>query len=71
MFEMPKSCKDCHMSNHYHEGHFGENSHYCCELIWSLFEEDYEVDPDTRDENCPLNNQKFFEAVKEVEKTIF
>lgn len=50
------SCKECEHIGNYTDGVYSRNPHYCCELIWELFEEDYKVDPDTIDEKCPLKN---------------
>ena len=54
--ENPKTCKKCEHVGDYTTGEYRRNPHYCCELIWDLFKEDYKVDPNTIDEKCPLNN---------------
>lgn len=59
-----KSCKECKHIGDYTTGVYGRNPHYCCELIWNLFEEDYIVDPDTIDDKCPLKNLNM-KALKE------
>ena len=52
--EMPSKCKECSFVGAYLSGVWARNPHYCCELIYDLYKEDYKVDPDTIDEECPL-----------------
>lgn len=52
--KIPSKCKKCKCARSYDSGPYARNPHTCCELMWVLFEEDYRVDPGTRDENCPL-----------------
>lgn len=55
----PASCKECNCSESYTSGPYYRNPHYCCELIWRLFDCDYKVDPDKVDENCPYRDREF------------
>ena len=43
----PNKCRECKHIGSYTVGPYARNPHYCCELIWRLFELDYKVDPDT------------------------
>ena len=52
--KMPKKCKECNFIRAYINGVWVRNPHYCCELIYDLYDEDYKVNPDTIDEKCPL-----------------
>lgn len=52
--KMPKSCKECKCIGHYTYGPYARDPHYCCELMWTLFEEDHRVNPEEVDEDCPL-----------------
>jgi len=52
--EIPKNCNECEHIGHYENGLFSRNPHCCCELIWQLKHEDYKVDKNSLDENCPL-----------------
>lgn len=66
--KIPNSCKECRHVGAYTTGPFARNPHYCCELIWELHDEDYKVDPDKIDPECPLNNkhlQAYFEELNE------
>ena len=54
--KMPKSCKECGFLGEYTSGPYARDPHYCCELMWSLYEEDYRVNPDEVDEDCPLKD---------------
>lgn len=56
IIKMPKSCGKCRFCGAYTEGVWSRNPHYCCELRWDLYEEDYRVNPNTIDENCPLKD---------------
>lgn len=52
--EIPKTCGECKHCGHYETGVYGRNPHCCCELIWELLREDYQVDKNSLDEDCPL-----------------
>jgi hypothetical protein len=52
--EIPKTCGECRHIGHYESGPWARNPHCCCELIWRLTEEDYKVDKNSIDKNCPL-----------------
>lgn len=65
-FKMPEKCSECHCCGNYTNGPYVRNPHYCCELIWRLFNEDYKVDPDTVDENCPYKNENFVKSLTEI-----
>ena len=52
--KIPYKCKKCKCVRLYNFGGFERNPHSCCELMWVLFKEDYRVDVNKRDENCPL-----------------
>ena len=51
---VPNKCDECEHVGHYETGVFHRNPHCCCELIWRLKKEDYRVDKNSLDENCPL-----------------
>lgn len=53
-FKIPNTCGECKFIGRYKSGPFARNPHCCCELIWSLKEEDYKVNENSLDENCPL-----------------
>lgn len=52
--EIPKTCGECEHCGHYETGVYARHPHCCCELIWELQREDYKVDKNFLDENCPL-----------------
>lgn len=52
--KIPNTCGECKHIGSYKSGSFARNPHCCCELIWELKEEDYEVDENSLDDNCPL-----------------
>lgn len=52
--EVPKTCGECEHCGHYETGAYARNPHCCCELIWELQKEDYRVDKNSLDEDCPL-----------------
>lgn len=52
--DMPKNCGNCNFIRNYEDGAFSRNPHCCCELIWFLEGEDYRVDQNSLDKNCPL-----------------
>lgn len=54
VMDMPKNCGNCDFIRNYEDGAFSRNPHCCCELIWFLEEEDYRVNPNSLDKNCPL-----------------
>lgn len=54
-FKIPNTCDECNFIRHYETGPFIRNPHCCCELIWKLKNEDYKVDKNSLDENCPFN----------------
>lgn len=56
IIKMPKSCGECRFCGDYTEGVWARNPHHCCELWWDLYEEDYKVNPNTVDEDCPLKD---------------
>lgn len=53
-FEIPATCDKCGFIGRYEGGLYVRNPHCCCELIWQLKGEDYKVDKNSLDENCPL-----------------
>ena len=53
-YKKPKTCGECRFIGHYESGAYARNPHCCCELMWTLYEEDYKVDKNGMDENCPL-----------------
>ena len=53
-FDIPTICDECEYIGHYEDGAWSRHPHCCCELIWQLTREDYKVDKDHLDENCPL-----------------
>ena len=53
-FKIPNTCGECKFIGHYETGPWARNPHCCCELMWDLKEEDYKVDKNSLDEDCPL-----------------
>ena len=53
-FEVPNKCGDCGFIGRYENGPFSKNPHCCCELIYALKKEDYRVNKNLLDKNCPL-----------------
>jgi hypothetical protein len=53
-FKIPNTCGECNFIGHYEIGVYRRNPHCCCGLIWYLKHEDYRVDKNSLDENCPL-----------------
>ena len=53
-FKTPNTCGECGFIGHYETGIWKRNPHCCCEFIWQLKEEDYKVDKNSLNENCPL-----------------
>ena len=64
--KLPTKCGECVHVGSYTYGPFKRNPHYCCELIWTLVHEDYVVDPEVIDRNCPLRN---IDLLKIIENT--
>ena len=56
VFKTPSKCNECGFIRHYTDGIWSENPHHCCDLMWTLYEENYNVDPDSMDDYCPLND---------------
>ena len=65
-----KRCGTCPHIGRYEDGVFARNPHCCCELMWELFNEDYRVDKNTLDENCPLKSEKLREGIAEIRKAV-
>ena len=61
-FKVPNTCGECKFIGFYEDGPNFRNPHCCCELLWDLKKEDYKVDKNTLDEDCPL---KVLEGLKE------
>ncbi len=53
-FSIPNTCEQCNFIGVYEDGPYSRNPHCCCELIWRLKHEDYRVDKNSLDANCPL-----------------
>lgn len=53
-YKMPNTCGECKFIGRYETGIWSRNPHCCCELIWRLKNEDYKVDKNSIDQNCPL-----------------
>ena len=64
---MPNKCRDCIHVGDYTTGPYGRLPHYCCELIWQLLQEDYRVDPNKVDKNCPLKDERIASYIAERE----
>lgn len=64
----PKRCGKCRHIGDYTSGPYARNPHYCCELRWRLYEEDYRVNPETLDAKCPLKNAAFVRAIQDAQK---
>ena len=64
--KLPMKCKECIHVGDYTSGCYRRNPHYCCELVWQLLREDYKVDPDTIDENCPLKNVDLLKGIESL-----
>lgn len=56
ILKVPKTCGQCRFIGAYTHGPWSRDPHYCCELIFDLYSQDYRVKKDTRDEECPLVN---------------
>ena len=63
---IPETCENCRHIGDYTCAPYKRDPHYCCELIWQLFEQDYRVDPKILDEKCPFRHEKFKEAYIEI-----
>lgn len=68
--KLPINCKECMYVGVYDTRPYARNPHCCCELIWQLLHEDYKVDPDTIDTNCPLKNAEFVKMIETVANNI-
>ena len=55
-FKMPNNCGECKLLGCYEEGVWSRNPHFCCELRYWLYDEDYKVDKDSIDDECPLKD---------------
>lgn len=55
-FKIPDTCGECEYIGYYENGIYARNPHCCCELIWELKMEDYKVNKNSLDKNCPLKN---------------
>ena len=53
-FKIPNTCGECKFIGRYESGVYARNPHCCCELMWRLKEEDYRVNKNSLDTNCPL-----------------
>lgn len=53
-FKVPNTCGECGFIGCYETGPYKRNPHCCCELMYVLKDEDYKVDKNSLDENCPL-----------------
>ena len=51
---VPDKCDDCKWIGRYEKGLYARHPHCCCELIYKLQDEDYKVNKNTIDKNCPL-----------------
>lgn len=67
---IPKKCGKCKSLGDYTRGPYVRSPHYCCELIWRLFQQDYRVNPEELDEHCPYLNSEFALAVAEIKKSL-
>ena len=54
--DIPQTCGECKFIGYYEDGLWSRNPHYCCELMYNLYDEDYKVDKNSMDENCPLKS---------------
>ena len=55
-FNVPLCCGKCKHIGRYTEGPYVRSPHYCCELMWQLYDEDYRVNPEKLDSKCPLKS---------------
>ena len=55
-FALPTTCGKCKFIGHYEGGVWSRNPHCCCELRYRLYDEDYKVDKNSLDKNCPLKD---------------
>lgn len=53
-FKVPNTCGECGFIGRYETGAWIRDPHCCCELIWRLKKEDYRIDKNSLDDNCPL-----------------
>lgn len=68
--KIPTKCSECKHIGNYTTGPFVRNPHHCCELIWSLFKQDYRVNPEELDEHCPYLNMDFVLSVLAIKKSL-
>ena len=68
--KIPTRCSECRHIGDYTTGLFKRNPHYCCELIWNLFKQDYRVNPKELDENCPYLNMDFRNSISAIKKSL-
>lgn len=68
--KIPTKCSECKHIGNYTTGPFARNPHYCCELIWQLFKQDYRVNPKELDEHCPYLDLDFAIKVSEIKKSL-
>ena len=54
--DIPQTCGECKFIGYYEDGLWSRNPHCCCELMYNLYDEDYKVDKNSMDENCPLKS---------------
>lgn len=52
--EIPETCGKCEHIGRYEASPYARNPHCCCELIWQLKKEEYRVNKNSLDKNCPL-----------------
>ena len=52
--KIPNICNECKYCGHYETDEYIRNPHCCCELIWKFQEEEYRINKNFLDENCPL-----------------
>ena len=61
----PKKCGDCKFICDYSVDAWRRNPHYCCELRFFLYDEDYKVNPNTMDKKCPLTGIEPWNVIKD------
>ena len=52
--KIPETCDKCRHIGRYETGPYVRSPHCCCELIWQLKKEEYRVNKNSLDKNCPL-----------------
>ena len=68
--KIPTKCSECKYISNYTTDVFARNQHYCCELIRSLFQQEYRVNPKELDEHCPYLNIDFAMTVSAIKKSL-